>query len=140
MRAGEHHEAVTRRSPDVIPPDRSFGLVLAAFLVLVAVLPLRHGGHLRIWALITAAAVLLIALVSAQLLHPVTVAAMKFSYQAARVSNPIMLAILYTAVFVPAGVYLRIAGKDPLRLKLDAAGASYWNTPERVPLNMEHQF
>jgi len=50
-----HSEGVSRSS------DRAFGLIFTVFWSIVAVAPLRKGGSIRAWAIVLAAAFLLIA-------------------------------------------------------------------------------
>jgi len=45
---------------------------------------------------------------------------------ASRVMNPVVLAILFFGVLMPIGVILRLAEKDPLRLRIDKSVTSYW--------------
>src|SRR6185369_17299956 len=50
--------------------ERTFGLVFAAFLCIIGLIPLLHHGHIRLWALIAAAAFLVAALVAPKILQP----------------------------------------------------------------------
>src|SRR5207249_9397717 len=43
-----------------------------------------------------------------------------------KVVSPVALGILFYCVIAPIGVLARLAGKDPLRLKLDSGANSYW--------------
>jgi hypothetical protein len=57
--------------------------------------------------------------------------------------SPIALGVLFYGVFFPMGVVMRLAGKDPLRLKRDADAASYWvlrKPPGPPPNSMTNQF
>ena len=61
----------------------------------------------------------------------------------AKVTNPIILGLLYYSTIVPIGVFMRIVGKDPLRLKYDRSASSYWiaRTPSGpAPETMTNQF
>lgn len=81
---------------------------------------------MRMWAAAAGIAVAVCAAVYPKALHSVTVAAMKFSAIAGRVTNPIILGLLYAVVFTPMGMLMRMAGKDPLRLKRRPHDVSYW--------------
>ena len=78
------------------------------------------------WAVAAGIVLAVGAAVYPKALHSITVAAMKFSAIAARVTNPIILGLLYAVVFTPMGMLMRMAGKDPLRLKKQPQAASYW--------------
>jgi hypothetical protein len=57
--------------------------------------------------------------------------------------SPIALGALFYLAFVPIGLLMRLAGKDPLRLRRDAGSASYWiprRPPGPPPDSMTNQF
>ena len=43
-----------------------------------------------------------------------------------RVANPVILHLIYWGAIAPTGLVLRLLGQDPLRLRFDAAAATYW--------------
>jgi hypothetical protein len=45
--------------------------------------------------------------------------------------SPLILGIMFYAVFTPMGMVMRLLGKDPLRLRFDQKLSSYW--VERIP-------
>jgi hypothetical protein len=68
---------------------------------------------------------------------------MKLGVLLGKVVSPVALGVLFYAVLVPIGVMMRIAGKDPLRLKRDAGAATYWIRrvpPGPPPDSMTNQF
>jgi len=50
-----------------------------------------------------------------------------------------LLAVIFFGVFLPLGVLLRIAGKDPLERRFERARPSYWTTP-RTPRDKASYF
>jgi hypothetical protein len=42
-----------------------------------------------------------------------------------------LLAVIFFGVFLPLGVLLRLAGKDPLERRFEPARPSYWTTPRQ---------
>lgn len=106
--------------------DRQFGLVFAAIGAAVALWPLRAGGAVRWPALALAAVFLLAGLVRPSLLGPLNRVWMRVGLLLGRVVNPLVTAVLFFVVFVPAGYLFRLLGKDPLRLKWAPADGSYW--------------
>lgn len=40
----------------------------------------------------------------------------------------VLMAVVYAVVFIPAGVLLRIAGKDPMARKWDSNAQTYWRS------------
>jgi hypothetical protein len=57
--------------------------------------------------------------------------------------SPLALGVLYYGVLTPLGVLMRLAGKDPLRLRREPGAASYWlprQPPGPPPDSMTNQF
>lgn len=116
-----HHIA----SPEA-SSDRSFGLVFTAFFLVVALLPLLHGHGVRLWALGLAGVFLILALVTPKLLAPLNRLWTRFGMLLHQIVSPVALAVLFYGVVTPTGLLMRLAGKDPLRLRLDKSANSYW--------------
>lgn len=131
-----HHNIAIKGSS-----DRNFGLVFAAFFLIVALLPLLHGNPLRLWALGLAGIFLILALTIPKLLAPFNRLWMRFGMLLHRIVSPVALAVLFYVVVTPTGLLMRLFGKDPLRLRLDKSTNSYWiqrspsgPTPESLKL------
>lgn len=137
------HEDVSREQHAEGSSDRIFGLVFAGFFLLVACWPLLDGEGVRVWAAGIAAVLALIAALKPALLAAPNRQWTRFGVLLGRIVSPIALGILFYAVFTPIGIVLRIAGKDPLRLKRDHEAKSYWLTrtpPGPPPDSMTNQF
>jgi hypothetical protein len=137
------HEDLSRQLENQGPSDRSFGWLFAVFLALVGVWPLFHGRGLRPWALALAGAFALVSVVRPGLLHQANVWWMRFGLLLSRVVNPIVMAVLFYGVIAPIGWLKRRFGEDSLRLRRDAAAASYWierHPPGPKPETMSRQF
>ena len=139
------HEDFTRKEAVQGSSDRSFGFVMAAFFGLVALFPLLHGplSSIRWWALAVAAAFLAFALLWPAALRPLNRAWLKLGLLLSKVVSPVVLMILFYATVTPISLLMRWAGKDPLRLRRDAAAASYWiprEPPGPAPDSMKQQF
>ena len=139
------HEDFTRKEAVQGSSDRSFGFVMAAFFGLVALFPLLHGplSSIRWWALVLAAAFLAFALLWPAALRPLNRAWLRLGLLLSKVVSPVVLMILFYATVTPIGILMRWAGKDPLRLRRDAAAASYWiprEPPGPAPDSMKQQF
>lgn len=137
------HEDLSREEHVEGSSDRSFGFVFAAVFLLIAAWPLLHGGGLRWWAVLVAGAFMVLAIVAPRLLAVPNRLWLKFGLLLGKVVSPIALGILFYFVFLPIGVLMRLAGKDPLRLKRDPAASSYWiprEPPGPPPTSMNNQF
>ena len=139
------HEDFTRKETVQGSSDRSFGFVMAAFFALVALFPLLHGplSSIRWWALVVAAAFLALALLWTAPLRPLNRAWLKLGLLLSKIVSPVVMMVLFYATVTPVGVLMRLVGKDPLRLRRNAAAASYWiprEPPGPAPDSMKQQF
>jgi Saxitoxin biosynthesis operon protein SxtJ len=123
--------------------NRTFGVVIAIFFALVAVLPLVRHHSPRIWALPLAVLFLLTALAAPKLLTPLNRAWTALGTLLHAVVNPLVLGILFYFVFTPFGWVLRRMGKDFLRLRHAPGAPTYWiprQPPGPSPESMSRQF
>jgi hypothetical protein len=137
------HESFDRELVSEGSSDRSFGLVFTAFFALVGVWPLVHKRPLRPWALFVSAAFLLVALAFPRVLHPLNLLWTRFGRLLSKVTNPIITGLMFYVIFTPAGLLLRLFGKDLLRLKYDRSAPSYWirrDPAGLIPESMRNQF
>jgi len=137
------HEDLAREQHLEGSSDRAFGLVIAGAFFLVAIGALRHGHAPRWWALVLASLFALIALLKPVLLAGLNRLWTRLGILLGKVVSPIALGILFYGVLTPIAVVVRLAGKDPLRLKLDRDADSYWivrKPPGPPPDSMSNQF
>lgn len=137
------HEDLTREDKVEGSSDRSFGWVFTAVFVLIGAWPLIHSNAPRWWAIGIAAAFALVTLIKPTLLAGLNRLWMKFGLLLGKIVSPIALGVLFYLVFTPMGLLMRLFGKDPLRLKFDRAGDSYWirrEPPGPPPKSMTNQF
>ena len=137
------HEDLSREQEAEGSSDRSFGLVFAVVFFLIAAWPLLHGGKLRWWAVGIGLLFALVAATRPRLLGGLNRWWIKLGVLLGKLISPIALGVLFFGVIVPVGVVMRMAGKDPLRLKRDNSAASYWiarTPPGPPPDSMTNQF
>lgn len=137
------HEDLARQPEIAGSSARSFGLWFALAFTVIGVLPLRSRAGVRSWALIVAAAFLLLALIAPAVLQPLNALWMKIGLGLAKVMNPVVMAVVFFGVFTPMAWILRKSGRDLLRLKLDPGASSYWiprNPPGPTAESMSTQF
>jgi Saxitoxin biosynthesis operon protein SxtJ len=137
------HEDFNRQE-DVRPSsDRSFGLVIASFFLVVSFWPLIRGGPIRWWALGIAAVFMVLALLWTAALAPLNNLWTKLGILLYKIVNPIVMALLFYMTVTPIALLMRMLGKDPLRLRRDPDAASYWihrTPPGPTPESMKNQF
>jgi len=137
------HEDLAREQHVEGSSDRAFGLVVAGAFLLVTFGPLRHGHAPRWWALAVASVFALVAVLKPALLARLNRLWTKLGLLLGKVVSPIALGILFYGVLTPVALLMRLARKDPLRLKLDHQADSYWivrKPPGPPPDSMGNQF
>jgi len=123
--------------------DRTFGLVFTAFFAIVALQPLRRHHPVRGWAFVLSAIFCFVALVAPKALAPLNRIWTALGALLHRVTNPIILGILFYFIFTPLGWLLRRMDKSTLRLTWVKDAASYWIVREPAgpePGTMSNQF
>ncbi len=125
MKTGTHEVPQEDKAPQG-SSDRAFGLVLGIFFVILGVWPIFRGGPLRLSALAAGGIILSLAAFLPVLLHPFNRLWIRLGRLLAMVTNPIIMGILFYVLFTPFAFFLRLAGKDPLRLKFDRNADTYW--------------
>ncbi len=138
-----HHEDFQRHDAAGGGSDRSFGVVFAVVFGVVALSPLWDGRAPRWWAAAAAAVFLVLAIGAPRLLRPLNRLWHRFGLLLARFVNPLVLGLLFYFVVTPMGLIMRMAGKDPLRLRWQPQADSYWierAPPGPKPETMKNQF
>ena len=118
---------------------RKFGLTVgAAFLVLAAIMlwrdhaiPMRVFGGLGI-ALTAAGAVI------PGRLGPVYRAWMGLALAISKVTTPVFMGIVFFVVITPAGLVMRLFGRNPIRHR--EVNRSYWAARNQLRGGMKNQF
>jgi hypothetical protein len=137
------HEDFNRQEDIKPSSDRSFGLVVATFFLIVSLWPLIHGASIRWWALGVSAVFLVLALLWTAALAPLNKLWTKLGVLLYGIVNPVVMALLFYVTVTPIALLMRMLGKDPLRLRRDPDAASYWinrTPPGPAPESMKNQF
>lgn len=137
------HEDLKRSTDARGSSDRKFGLVFAAFFLVVGLWPVHSGGRIRVSAVALACVFLAVAGFRPTIIHPLNWVWTKLGLLLGRIVNPVVTAILFFLVFTPVGLVARLRHKDPLRLKPAPGADTYWITrtpPGPQPGTMSKQF
>jgi hypothetical protein len=115
---------------------------MTGFFVLLGLTPALHRQPIRAWALATATAFLLVALLRADILAPLNRAWTALGTAMHRVMTPLVLGVIFYAVLTPVAFVMRVFGRDALGLKLDPWAKTYWTTrePGPAPESMRQQY
>ncbi len=143
MSLGRFHEDFAREDDDVRSSDRNLGITFAAACAIVGSIRLYYRGGIPIFWLLAAGAFLFCAFFWAAPLRPIGMVWHRLGRLLFKVTNPLVMAILFFGTLVPTGLILRLTGKDPLRLKIDRGCESYWldrQPPGPSAQEMKNQF
>lgn len=126
-----------------ISSNRNFGLVFAAFFLVLGAGPLLRGRVARPWALVAAAVFFAISLALPGLLRPLNMLWVKLAMLLQKLTSPVVMGLLFFSTIVPTAFLMRVAKRDPLRLRSDPGASSYWihrTPPGPEPKSMRDQF
>lgn len=138
-----HHERLSRGQSMAIGSDRAFGIAFAVVFTVIGLIPLPFGGSPRWWAIGTAGALLLAAVVGPGLLSPLKAVWHRIALLLHRIVSWVALTLLFYSVVTLTGLVMRLLGKDLLSRRLDRNAASYWIhrvPPGPEPESMGNQF
>lgn len=120
------HEDLGRKERVTIGSDRNFGLVIGAALAIFGLLPLLHGGALRLWLLGPAVIVLAIAITAPRFLAPFNLVWFWIGKILGLIVSPLVMMLLFFVTITPIGIAVRWSGKDLLRLRRRNDLSTYW--------------
>jgi len=138
------HEDVSRVHTVTVGSDRSFGIVFTVFCAIVAGVQFWHGSSTAAWGWVIAATVFgAFTLVYSRALRPLNILWFRFGMLLHRIVSPLILGVMFFAVFTPIGLWMRLIGKRPLNLAYDESAQSYWierRPPGPPPGSFNRQF
>jgi len=126
----------------VIPSNRSFGITLAVLFAIIGLLPLASEEPVRLWALQVAGAFLAVTFVLPRALTVPNRLWMAFGVAAGRITNPIVLGLVFFLFITPLSLLLRLFRNDLLSRRFDPKADTYWSEIEQQssPESMRRQF
>jgi len=122
-----------------LPSNKSFGIVFAAFFLIISFWPMLNGSEIRIWSLIIAVIFFILGLINSKILTPLNRLWFKFGLMLGKIVSPIVLGIAFFLVVTPTGIIMRLIGKDLLNLKKKNY-ESYWIEKDNENNTMKNQF
>ena len=129
--SGENHRVRKWGSP------RSFGLAFAAVFAVIGLFPLLRHREPRLWFLGASLALTFTALAYPRVLDAPNRLWLAIGERLSLVASAIIVTIIYFVVVTPMGVFARLRGKDPLRLKFDPESPTYWIVRDKPDLTAE---
>ncbi len=116
---------------------------MAVVFAVVGAWPLLSGGTARWWALIAATLFCGLAFARPTLLAPLNRLWFRFGLLLNKITNPLIMGLLFYGLMTPYAYVLRWLGKDLLRLRFDPTAESYWierKPPGPAPETIKRQF
>tara|TARA_B100001057_G_scaffold49433_1_gene44058 strand:- start:159 stop:542 length:384 start_codon:yes stop_codon:yes gene_type:complete len=107
-----------------LPTNRNFGIVFFLFFLIIALWPLLGGHELRVWSLGISVIFLTLGIINSKYLSPLNKLWFKFGLLLGSIFAPIVMFLIFFLVVTPIGLFMRILGKDILRLK--KRDKTYW--------------
>jgi hypothetical protein len=123
--------------------NRTFGLIFAVIFLLIALFPLLGDNGVRNWAFIVSTLFAAASIFMPSLLTPLNKLFVKFGELMHKITNPLLMGLVFFIAVVPTAIFARIFGKDPMRRKIDASANSYWIEREQhkiTPESFDQQF
>lgn len=115
-----------------LPSERTFGFVFTGIFLLIAAYLWYHDGKtvaIQVF-MVLAAVFFAFTIFMPIVLRPLNKAWYKLGLLMGRVVSPIVLGILFFILITPIAIVMRLAGRDPLKLRKQNV-ESHWI--ERVP-------
>lgn len=143
MRRSAIHEDFARTLVPEGLSDQATGFSLSALFLLGGVWPIITHHSPKLWSFFVALVLFLLSIAAPQALRPANWLLTRLGFLMSRITNPILMGVLFYAVFTPMGVVIRLLGKDLLDLHPDPNATTYWksrNPPGPLPATIKNPF
>ncbi len=145
-KADNLHESFERKEELKVGSDRGFGLTVGGILAAIAAYRIFSAESLDTTAIVLltlACPLVLLGLALPGMLAPLNRAWMRLGLILFKFVNPLVMGLIFFSTVMPIGLVMRLAGQDPLRLKMMPDAESYWierSPPGPAPESMDKQF
>lgn len=121
---------------------RNFGLLVGGiFALLFGALPLIRHQHPRLWPFVLCAVLWIAAVFVPALLRPVHKWWTRLGQALGWFNTRLVLSVMFFLLVVPAGLVMRLLGRDKLALRFDPEAESYRiSSRQRSPQSMEKPY
>jgi hypothetical protein len=145
-KSNQFHELLQHEEALPLPSERSFSYVMAGVFFFFAALGWWHSRVIdvhQIRLIFIGGVFLAVGYTKPLWLRPLNKIWMQLGHILFKITNPIIMLVIYVVTIVPMGFVLRMMGKDPLRRSFDNEAKTYWVTrdiPGPPPDTMKRQF
>jgi hypothetical protein len=121
---------------------RQFGLIVGGVFTVIGLWPLVFRGEpLRLWAIGVGGLLIAFGGILPAVLGPIHTGWMWVGHILGWINTRILLCIVFYGLVTPIGFVLRLIGKDTMRQRFDASGATYRVVRSPRPhSHMKYQF
>ncbi len=117
--------------PGIRQSDQAFGLMFAAVFAAIAGVGWLAFDARLYWVMAAAGLFLVTALTVPWVLLPLNRLWTVFARRLGRLNNYVVLGLFFYVFIVPAGLILRLLGRDPMSRAFDAKAPTYWTPVTR---------
>lgn len=128
------HEGFDGHAAVKMPSERNFGFTVGSILLLIGTLRwfwFEHQGPVTLAFIGIGALLVVLAAVAPTTLRTPNRLWMKLGLLLASIVNPIVMGVIFFLLFAPIAFFMRMRGRDVLRLRPDRSNFSTW--VERIP-------
>lgn len=134
MLDNERHVAIKRSS------EKSFGVLFALVLSVIALWPLANAQPPHYWALALAVALIIVAFSCPRLLYFPNKWWFRLGIFLGGIVGPLFCFAAYVLTVLPIGIAMQLLKKDLLNQELDSSMSSYWIERKNPVGSMKNQF
>ncbi|PPR50020.1 MAG: hypothetical protein CFH15_00718 [Alphaproteobacteria bacterium MarineAlpha5_Bin5] len=120
--------------------ERNFGLVFAAFFLIISLYPLWFEKNMHLWACIIAFIFFFFAIFLPKALIVPNNLWFKLGSFLGAIVSPIIMGMIFFLTVTPTGLIMRLLGKDILNQKMKKSVQSYWIKKKDSLTSMKNQF
>ena len=113
---------------------KSFGLLVGGILAFIfgLALPMFLHGTINVWLWGAGGLLMAAGIAVPAALRPIHAAWMRLGHVLGWINTRIILGVFFFCILMPAGIIMRLLGRDPMNRKFDADAVTY-RVPARVP-------
>ena len=122
-----------------IESNKNFGIIFFIVFLILALIPLKNNGEIKLWSLIISIIFLYLAIINSKILTPFKKIWIKLGMILGKVISPLIMGLIFFLIITPIGLIIRLFGKDLLNLKFNKK-KSYWIEKKEPKSKMKNQY
>jgi hypothetical protein len=119
---------------------KSFGILFFIVFLAIGLWPIIDKGDLRLWSIFLSIIFLILGLIESRILAPLNKYWIKLGELLGKIIAPIVMLIIFLLVVTPISIFVKLANKDILNLKLKKKLNTYWIKRSKNLSSMKNQF